>query len=982
MLLSDDSMHWLQVAAAVATLLSLIRQYRGFLGDFWQFATRYPGLSAILIILYLMVFGRLGTGLGIHYLFWHDDFFPRLVSSMGATLVLGVVGVIAYYLDPFPWATDRKTAQFLHADEVIKHRLTAWWSRRIPRLGARAPVLPPGPGPEPRPADYVKFAFNALIDPVAITPFQSWLDPVPANSRRIQRFLRAARGPFLAILMAPAALPMLFPSVPRTAPTGHIGWEPPPVLDVARDPGGYLLGLSAWLLGIIAGVLLIKGFIRLSTAFRGGRAIAEGAEAGPVALPPGSPDWVEPDRLCPVATAPGRCAGGGCPRGVPAPGLDPPPGCRARRQLRGSVIVFALVFVWAYVAMGLIRHYRAAGLLPDIPVLNFTPAFAICAALALLAMAYATIAYMRRSLQVPVLIGLIAWIGLANGDPYKLRFEHMAYDRPVDLRRQVARAYFPDGLMAADPTDLDAGPELVDDLLAREAWKALAAPGDPDVVGGRPKLVLVAVSGGATRSAYWTAVMLDRLERDLCGFGRRVRIISGASGGMLGTACYVTYRRDVARSTASERPCGMVHRGQGPSTYSPWVGDVPFDSMDPLARYIALSEVWKALWPGVTRVDRGVILERDWSGIRYPFADLAPLERAGRVPSLIFSPMIVEDGRRLLISNLDLSHDDSGRPSPILLTRGRQIAHDEAADADGSSDELYSLSGLEYSRLFPRDRDGGLLLSTAVRMNASFPFLSPAVNLPTVPPRRVVDAAYYDNYGIQVATAWIHQNRDWLTRHTSGVLLVQIRDASSVKDRLDIGDDRPGAWDRLTRGFQFFTSPIDGAIRARSATASFRNDADVQSLTASAVSSMQGKVADPESFFSTVIFENSAEVSLTPGDFWDDLTGIDRGQIADSSFREVAMSWYLTRAEQAATRRAIPDDPPPGSIWSRPEERQRIHAKLTRRVFAPDRAGPGRDFHLKRLEQLRNYERLANLARWWRGAGKPRPPRIKVEMSR
>jgi predicted acylesterase/phospholipase RssA len=60
------------------------------------------------------------------------------------------------------------------------------------------------------------------------------------------------------------------------------------------------------------------------------------------------------------------------------------------------------------------------------------------------------------------------------------------------------------------------------------------------VVEQRHKLVLVAVSGGASRSAYWTAVVLDRLEKTLPGFGRRVRIISGASGGTLGTACYVT----------------------------------------------------------------------------------------------------------------------------------------------------------------------------------------------------------------------------------------------------------------------------------------------------------------------------------------------------------------------------------------------------------------------------------------------------------
>ena len=45
-------------------------------------------------------------------------------------------------------------------------------------------------------------------------------------------------------------------------------------------------------------------------------------------------------------------------------------------------------------------------------------------------------------------------------------------------------------------------------------------------------------------------------------------------------------------------------------------------------------------------------------------------------------------------------------------------------------------------------------------MNASFPYISPAVSLPVDPPRRVVDAAYYDNYGVNLAAAWAYMNRE------------------------------------------------------------------------------------------------------------------------------------------------------------------------------------------------------------------------------
>ncbi len=42
-----------------------------------------------------------------------------------------------------------------------------------------------------------------------------------------------------------------------------------------------------------------------------------------------------------------------------------------------------------------------------------------------------------------------------------------------------------------------------------------------------------------------------------------------------------------------------------------------------------------------------------------------------------------------------------------------------------------------------------------------------------------MDAGYYDNYGVDVAAAWILMNREWLAEHCSGVLLVQIRDSVS-----------------------------------------------------------------------------------------------------------------------------------------------------------------------------------------------------------
>ena len=62
----------------------------------------------------------------------------------------------------------------------------------------------------------------------------------------------------------------------------------------------------------------------------------------------------------------------------------------------------------------------------------------------------------------------------------------------------------------------------------------------------------------------------------------------------------------------------------------------------------------RLLLPRFDDVDRGTELEGDWKALDIPFHGLRDLEEQGQVPSMVLSPMMVEDGRRLLISNLDL----------------------------------------------------------------------------------------------------------------------------------------------------------------------------------------------------------------------------------------------------------------------------------------------------------------------------------------
>jgi hypothetical protein len=1027
----------------------LVWVYWPFRVAFARFAIRYLGLILILGLLYMLVFAQVGTGLGLHLLFWNEYFWSRVSASLGATLLLGLLGIIAYYLDPYPVATGEQTAAWLRHDEQIKAVVARWWGQRLGRISGAvrrrvAPVArffrgdagpseavapaavgdgsPQGPASAevqgPNRLDRIAYALNAaLFDWSAVLPIQAVLEPRTPYVRRLQRFLRTARTPFLSLLMAPAILPGIFRThLPLegsvhgpTVRTASLLWSG------LAGPAGrqfrIIDGIIAWQLGILLGVLIIKVLLRVAERFH---------RNGEVARVEGVLDRGLAD--CPLGA---DCPAPGCTLARAAPRVAPPPGCLGRSKTRRSIAAFSGIVLAVYVAMG------------NIPFLYervVSPAFAICAALGVLAMAYAAIASQPRSRQVPLVALLIAWLGFANHDRFKNRFEFLSYDESnlVPLHERIDALYFdggggshPDLGESPEPSPVGTGfhvlavdPDLVPDATARTNWLTFCrAPQGPgrgladiradQVTNGRtyadevpdqprPKLVVMCTSGGAARAAFWTATVLERVEAKIPGFGSRVRIITGASGGMLGASCYVLHRRDrvLNRADFAVEP-GDDPRRRVIAPMASWADAVPTDGMTPLAKYIALSEIWQALTPFSLSDDRGVVLERAWENPSYPWANLRrplrnlrPLERMGRIPSLIFSPMIVEDGRLLLISNLDLGADEEGHVPLLIKAKGGMVGDTtEEGKVPGDQINDYSLSAVEFFRLFPEAQ--GLNISTAVRMSATFPYVSPAVNLPTEPPRRVVDAGYYDNYGIQVATSWIYQNRHWLAENTSGVLLLQIRASVSVRDRLGVDDSPESWWSWATRGFQFLSSPIDGVMAARYHSSSFRNNKDVAFLSRWFADWMRHRYgADhPGPFFTTVVFENSATVPLRGQEVPDPWS---RSGTPLGGAQEVPLTWYLTQAEIRAIRGAIAAEPTPGAIaaiesFARASDPERF-ARTTRgldpagvrreaiRLFIEHHrgqlkameAGPARDALYKRIEHLRNYQRLENLSEWWR----------------
>jgi hypothetical protein len=296
--------------------------------------------------------------------------------------------------------------------------------------------------------------------------------------------------------------------------------------------------------------------------------------------------------------------------------------------------------------------------------------------------------------------------------------------------------------------------------------------------------------------------------------------VTGASGGMLGAAYYTAALPEVvkARGATPRQP------GDTAALTEQFRALATGDFLTPLVEETVFRDLPCFFSPWPRHSDRGQALEQAWLS-RLPvkldldFKALRALEEQAKCPSLVFSPMMIEDGRRLLISNLDLRY--------VASNDGNLLDGAAASNRPGN----YSHEALELFRLFP-DAPARFRLSTAVRLSASFPYFSPASHLPTLPRRRVVDAGYYDNYGTNLACSWLtsRMHRDWIDKNASKVVVIQIRDGYTQEDRrLDAMAADPSSL--LSRALEQLTSPPEGLWQMRISTNAFRNDGQLELLS-------------------------------------------------------------------------------------------------------------------------------------------------------
>jgi hypothetical protein len=333
---------------------------------------------------------------------------------------------------------------------------------------------------------------------------------------------------------------------------------------------------------------------------------------------------------------------------------------------------------------------------------------------------------------------------------------------------------------------------------APTAGEALAAA-------GRTKAIVIAINGGGIQAAAWAAQVLTGLEEraraeGLGSFADAVRLVSAVSGGSVGAAYFLNeYSASHGFNPGADLEA-VRQNAQSSSLHAVAWGLLYWDIRRP---YIP--------WSVGLFDDRGFALERAWrraAGLDAPLSSWRAGVREGHRPAVLFNATAADLGTRYLFSNTAVQ------------------------EKEGQSDFHQSYPGKDVP------------ISTAVRLSATFPYVSPVARAfdrhlrPDEP--HLADGGYYDAYGVSSLVDWLDAalREEPTSKHVDSILVIEIRG----DQRPEIKDEDPGDAasrrdkDRKTgstyRSWTYqLLAPLGAMLEVRTAGQIAHNEAELCLLT-------------------------------------------------------------------------------------------------------------------------------------------------------
>jgi hypothetical protein len=280
----------------------------------------------------------------------------------------------------------------------------------------------------------------------------------------------------------------------------------------------------------------------------------------------------------------------------------------------------------------------------------------------------------------------------------------------------------------------------------------------------KPKLIFVNTSGGGLKATYWTFHLLQELERQTGGkFFDHTFLMTGASGGMLGAA----YFRELYLRDKQHEKLNYLD--------TIFLDDMGKDMLNGMATSIITNDIFYP-WQtynykgGDYKKDRAYMfnkkLNENTDFRMYKLLDeYKKPEQDAVIPMMIVGSTIINDQRFLFFSPQDISY----------------LIKPYIKNSKGYVDDM-STDAVEYKRFFKDKGAQHLNFIDALRTNATYPYIMPAVYLPTAPEIKAMDAGIRENSGLAVSTRFYSVFKDWIDENTSGVIFISLRVDNKLRE--------------------------------------------------------------------------------------------------------------------------------------------------------------------------------------------------------
>jgi hypothetical protein len=379
----------------------------------------------------------------------------------------------------------------------------------------------------------------------------------------------------------------------------------------------------------------------------------------------------------------------------------------------------------------------------------------------------------------------------------------------------------------------------------------------------KPKMIFICTTGGGQRSAVWTTRTLQYTDSITNGdiFNQTI-LITGASGGIVGAS----YFRELYLQKAIS---GKINPHD-----EKYFNNIGKDILNPIIFSLVVNDIFfrfQKFSDGKYEYlkDRGYAFEQQLNKntgnvLNKPISHYKIAEEKALIPMLFMVPTIINDGRKLFISPQKISYMTTTSLSDSLVSSQK-------------------IRGIEFQRFFEKQDASNLSYLSALRMSATFPYITPNVELPSAPAMEIMDAGLSDNYGIRDALKFLYVFRNWISQNTSGVIIVSIRD--SEKDQAVEKNVEPSI-------FQKMFSPIGSLYNNWDYMQDFNND---------------NLLEYTQSWFNGQLDIVDFQYIPKPKN-WDKLKekNIDAEEVERKERAErAALSWHLTTREKESIRRTI-----------------------------------------------------------------------------